>query len=96
VRYLSGVETLLILLDGRSHTCYGKKDVNGFRFVIDDHSCMFTADYDPTVIRLTTSGKLVRYLIGEGEHVTPGTSFAEIEVCIFFSFFFFFFFLVLF
>ena len=75
-----GGDTLLVLMDGKSHVCQGKEEVEGLRLFIDDQMCMFAADYDPTVIRLTTSGKLVRYLVEDGSHLTAGSPFAEMEV----------------
>ena len=67
-------------MDGKSHVCQGKEEVEGLRLFIDDQMCMFAADYDPTVIRLTTSGKLVRYLVEDGSRLAAGTPFAEMEV----------------
>ena len=67
-------------MDGKSHVCQGKEEVEGLRLFIDDQMCMFSADYDPSVIRLTTSGKLVRYLVEDGTRVAAGTAFAEMEV----------------
>ena len=46
-RYL-GCDTLLILVNGKSHACTGKEEVEGMRFFINDQMCMFSADYDPT------------------------------------------------
>ena len=77
-----GVDTLLILIDGKSHACHGSDEVAGFRFFIDDQMVMFTAENDPSVIRVSTSGKLVRYLVENGTFVTAGTAIAEMEVCV--------------
>eukprot|EP01117_Protostelium_nocturnum_P006363 TRINITY_DN2299_c0_g1_i1.p1 TRINITY_DN2299_c0_g1~~TRINITY_DN2299_c0_g1_i1.p1 ORF type:complete len:2212 (+),score=828.58 TRINITY_DN2299_c0_g1_i1:166-6801(+) len=70
----------LILLAGRSHICYGTDSSNGLKLVLNGKTCNFTSEYDPTKLKTTTAGKLVRHLVESGSQVKPGTAFAEIEV----------------
>lgn len=37
-------ERLLILVDGRSHTCYGKEDPTGLRLMIGTRTVLFTKE----------------------------------------------------
>ncbi|EGC30161.1 acetyl-CoA carboxylase [Dictyostelium purpureum] len=71
---------LLILLDGVTHVCYGREDVTGLSLIIDSKTCVFSEEYDPSILRTSSPGKLVRYLVDDGSLVTKGTPFAEIEV----------------
>ncbi|GAM23780.1 hypothetical protein SAMD00019534_069550 [Acytostelium subglobosum LB1] len=71
---------LLIMLDGCTHVCYGKEEVTGLRLVIDSKTCVFSQEYDPSVLRTSSPGKLVRYLVDDGAFVKKGASYAEIEV----------------
>nr|AOE43261.1 acetyl-CoA carboxylase biotin carboxylase [Rostrostelium ellipticum] len=71
---------LLVMLDGRMHVCYGREDVTGLRLTLDSKTCVFSLEYDPSVLRTSSPGKLVRYLVDDGATVQKGTSFAEIEV----------------
>eukprot|EP01114_Cavostelium_apophysatum_P005452 TRINITY_DN1646_c0_g1_i1.p1 TRINITY_DN1646_c0_g1~~TRINITY_DN1646_c0_g1_i1.p1 ORF type:complete len:2220 (-),score=642.37 TRINITY_DN1646_c0_g1_i1:15-6674(-) len=70
----------LILLNGRSNVCYGSETVTGLKLMINGRTCMFSTEYDPTKLRVTTAGKLVRYLVENGAHVKVGTPYAEMEV----------------
>lgn len=70
----------LVLLDGRSHVCYIREEPNGLRLSIDGKTCLFPEEYDPTLIRSSVSGKLIRYLVESGDHVESGDPFAEMEV----------------
>ncbi|RIA91939.1 acetyl-CoA carboxylase [Glomus cerebriforme] len=71
---------LLVLLDGKSHTCYFRDDVQGMRMMIDGKTCLLEHENDPTQLRSPSPGKLVRFLVESGDHVNKGDSFAEIEV----------------
>jgi len=71
---------LLIILNQRSFVCYGREDPSGYRFFIDDKLCLFANDYDPTIVRSASSGKLVRFLVEDGSYVKAGTGIAEMEV----------------
>eukprot|EP01133_Synstelium_polycarpum_P019716 gene19716-23611_t len=71
---------LLVMLDGRMHVCYGREDVTGLRLILDAKTCVFSQEYDPSILRTSSPGKLVRYLVDDGAPVLKGTAFAEIEV----------------
>ncbi|CAI2179895.1 16531_t:CDS:2 [Funneliformis geosporum] len=71
---------LLVLLDGKSHTCYFREEVQGIRLMIDSKTCLLEQENDPTQLRSLSPGKLVRFLVESGDHVKRGEAYAEIEV----------------
>ncbi|GJN90222.1 hypothetical protein Rhopal_003221-T1 [Rhodotorula paludigena] len=71
---------LLVLLDGRSYTCYAKEEVGALRLSIDSRTVLVEQENDPTQLRSPSPGKLVRYFVESGEHISKGEAYAEIEV----------------
>lgn len=71
---------LLVLLDGRSYTCYAKEEVGALRLSIDSRTVLVEQENDPTQLRSPSPGKLVRYFVESGEHIAKGEAYAEIEV----------------
>ena len=71
---------LLIMCDSRSFITYAREEPAGFRLTIDGKTCVFPPEYDPTRLISRVSGRLVRYLVEDGEHVDQEQPFAELEV----------------
>lgn len=71
---------LLLSIDGSSLTTYMKEEVERFRVVIGNLTCVFEKENDPTILRSPSTGKLVQYLVEDGQHIEAGQSYAEIEV----------------
>ncbi|KAF8466702.1 acetyl-CoA carboxylase [Kalaharituber pfeilii] len=71
---------LLILLDGKSHNAYWKEEVGATRLSVDGKTCLLEQENDPTQLRTPSPGKLVKFLVDNGEHVKKGQAFAEVEV----------------
>ncbi|ODV90582.1 hypothetical protein CANCADRAFT_2313 [Tortispora caseinolytica NRRL Y-17796] len=71
---------LLISIDGKSHNVYWNEETDGMRLSVDGKTCKLEQESDPTQLRTTSPGKLVKYLVDNGDHVTAGQTFAEIEV----------------
>jgi acetyl-CoA carboxylase/biotin carboxylase 1 len=71
---------LLVLLDGNLHVVYGREEAAGLRLIVDSKTCMFSHEYDPTHLRTTTPGKLVRHIVPDGSSVRKGQAYAEVEV----------------
>ncbi|KAF9435540.1 acetyl-coenzyme-A carboxylase [Entomortierella beljakovae] len=71
---------LLVLLDGKAHTTYSLEEVQATRLMVDGKTCLLEKENDPTQLRSPSPGKLVRYLVESGDHVTANQAFAEIEV----------------
>lgn len=70
----------LVVLNGRSHVCYAREEPAGLRILIDGQTCLFPKEYDPTTLTCSVSGKLVRFLVNDGDHVEKGQSYVELEV----------------
>jgi len=73
-------EGLLCILLGKKHVVYGQEFPSGLRLVVDGKTCLFHEEYDPTQLRSTMPGKLVRFLVADGDHVSKDKPYAEIEV----------------
>lgn len=71
---------LLLSLDGASFTTYMREEVDRYRIVIGNQTCIFEKDNDPSLLRSPSAGKLVSFLIEDGGHVDAGQAYAEIEV----------------
>lgn len=71
---------LLLSIDGSSLTTYMKEEVERFRVVIGNLTCVFEKENDPTILRSPSTGKLVQYLVEDGQHIEAGQPYAEIEV----------------
>ena len=70
----------LLVLDGRSHVCYAREEAAGLRLLIDGQTCLYPKEYDPTTLSSSVSGKLVRFLVQDGDHVAMGQQYVEMEV----------------
>ncbi|KAK9486980.1 acetyl-CoA carboxylase [Lipomyces starkeyi] len=71
---------LLVLLGGKSHNVYWKDEVGTTRLSVDSKTCLLEQENDPTQLRTPSPGKLVKFLVENGEHVKTGQPFAEVEV----------------
>lgn len=71
---------VLIQLDGKSHVVYAKEDPLGTLLIVDGKTCILEKENDPTLIRSPSPGKLVRYLVENGDNVKSGQAICEIEV----------------
>ena len=70
----------LLSVDGSSHTTYIKEEVDRYRVVIGNQTCVFEKENDPTILRSPSTGKLLQFLVDDGAHVYAGQAYAEIEV----------------
>ena len=75
-----GGETLLLNIDGASHSTYMHNEAEGYRIVIDNRTVMFDKENDPQILRATSPGKLIKYLVNDGEHVDKDQEYCVIEV----------------
>ncbi|KAK9457220.1 acetyl-CoA carboxylase [Dipodascopsis uninucleata] len=71
---------VLVLLGGKSHNVYWKDEVGTTRLSVDSKTCLLEQESDPTQLRTPSPGKLVKFLVENGEHVKTGQPFAEVEV----------------
>lgn len=71
---------ILVSVAGKSHSVYWKEEVGATRLSIDSKTCLLEVESDPTQLRTPSPGKLVKFLVENGEHVTAGQPYAEVEV----------------
>lgn len=71
---------ILLSVDGSSFTTYMKEEVDRYRIVIGNQTCVFEKENDPTLLRSPSAGKLIGFLVEDGGHVYQGQAYAEIEV----------------
>lgn len=84
-RVVVGVKVLsdggvLCAVNGLSHTVYWKQEPAATRLSVDGKTCLLEVENDPTQLRTPSPGKLVRYLVESGEHLSAGQAYAEVEV----------------
>lgn len=73
---------MLLSVDGASFTTYMKEEVDRYRIVIGNQTCVFEKENDPTILRSPSAGKLISFTIDDGGHVNKGQAYAEIEVSV--------------
>ncbi|QLG70770.1 hypothetical protein HG535_0A07120 [Zygotorulaspora mrakii] len=71
---------LLIAVGGKSHTIYWKEEVSATRLSVDSMTTLLEVENDPTQLRSPSPGKLVKFLVENGEHIKTGQPYAEVEV----------------
>ncbi|GAV53882.1 hypothetical protein ZYGR_0AK03840, partial [Zygosaccharomyces rouxii] len=71
---------LLIAIGGKSHTIYWKDEVSATRLSVDSMTTLLEAEDDPTQLRTPSPGKLVKFLVDNGDHIDGGQTYAEVEV----------------
>ncbi|CAD7077022.1 unnamed protein product [Hermetia illucens] len=71
---------MLLSFEGASYTTYMKEEVDRYRIVIGNQTCVFEKENDPSLLRSPSAGKLINLLVEEGAHVNKGQPYAEIEV----------------
>ncbi|KAJ3357332.1 acetyl-coenzyme-A carboxylase [Allomyces javanicus] len=71
---------VLVTFDNTSHVIYSTEEVGGTRLSLGGRTVVLEEESDPTQLRSPSPGKLVRWLMPEGGHVSAGQAYAEIEV----------------
>lgn len=79
-RRLADRGLLVTLEGGRSPVVYAEEDAACMRVTIDGRTATFTHEQDPTKLRSQMPGKLVRFLVRDGDFVEADQPFCEIEV----------------
>lgn len=83
---------ILLSVDGSSFTTYMREEVDRYRIVIGNQTCVFEKENDPSLLRSPSAGKLLSFLVEDGGEVVKGQAYAEIEVILSRNIRFFFFF----
>lgn len=78
--YRMSDDQLLLSVDGHSLTTYMQEEPEGYRVVVGNQTVVFEKEKDPSVLRATSPGKLIKYLCLDGEHVDKDEEYCIIEV----------------
>lgn len=70
---------ILLSVDGASFTTYMREEVDRYRIVIGNQTCVFEKENDPSLLRSPSAGKLIGYLVEDGGHVNSG----QVSIAIF-------------
>ncbi|OAF72148.1 hypothetical protein A3Q56_00089 [Intoshia linei] len=71
---------LLLTINKCSHMVYVKECPTSYVSMINNKTCVFMKAMDPSLLMSPTTGKLVRYLVEDGDHVNANDVYAEVEV----------------
>ncbi|ORC84477.1 putative acetyl-CoA carboxylase [Trypanosoma theileri] len=71
---------LQLTIAGKTVIAYAEKEPTSLRISIGGKETTFTGDIDPTKVSSSVPGRFVRYVVGDGGHVSEGTTIAEVEV----------------
>ncbi len=71
---------ILVFINGKSHVCSGVREAQGFRLSISGMTVMFEDEIDPSSLLSSIPGKVARFIVEDGCHVSAGQQYAEIEV----------------
>eukprot|EP00095_Tigriopus_kingsejongensis_P004246 maker-scaffold711_size108467-snap-gene-0.33 protein:Tk04246 transcript:maker-scaffold711_size108467-snap-gene-0.33-mRNA-1 annotation:"hypothetical protein DAPPUDRAFT_222043" len=71
---------LLVSVDGLNHTTYMHESADQYRVVVGNQTVVFEKENDPSVLLSPSTGKLLKYLVSDGDHIKSGESYAEMEV----------------
>ena len=71
---------ILISIGGANHVVYFKEESQSIRLNINGKTALIENDSDPSILRSPTPGKIVRFLVENGDHLSVGSAFAEVEV----------------
>ncbi|XP_065833896.1 acetyl-CoA carboxylase-like isoform X2 [Oscarella lobularis] len=71
---------IVFSLNENSYNTYMREEVVSYRVIIDDKTCVFDKENDPSLLRSPCPGKLMQYLVDDGGHIFAHDSYCEIEV----------------
>lgn len=74
-----GNGTLLVTYSDQAYTCYLEEEPERFKVSIGKTLTIFEKENDPSVLRSPNAGKLLAYLKKDGERVSVGETYAEME-----------------
>jgi hypothetical protein len=70
----------VVQVDGQSHVVHSEEEAVGTRLTIDSLTCLLANESDPSRLTALSPGKLMRFLLEDGSHVSEGQPYAEVEV----------------
>ncbi|CAD5217041.1 unnamed protein product [Bursaphelenchus okinawaensis] len=74
-----GHESLLVTYSDQSYTCHLEEEVERYKVNIGRSLTIFEKENDPSVLRSRNAGRLLQYLVKDGEMIEKGETYAEME-----------------
>uniref|UniRef100_A0A1I7RZR9 biotin carboxylase n=1 Tax=Bursaphelenchus xylophilus TaxID=6326 RepID=A0A1I7RZR9_BURXY len=74
-----GHESLLVTYSDQSYTCHLEEEIERYKVNIGRSLTIFEKENDPSVLRSRNAGRLLQYLVKDGEMVEKGETYAEME-----------------
>ncbi|TRY78898.1 hypothetical protein TCAL_01701 [Tigriopus californicus] len=71
---------LLVSVDGLTHTTYMHESADQYRVVVGNQTVVFEKENDPSMLMSPSTGKLLKYLVADGDHIRNEEPYAEMEV----------------
>ena len=71
---------ILVQLNGSSFCSYLQETMQNYRVTVNNQTAIFDKENDPSVLQAPSAGKLITYLVGDGDDIAAGTAYAELEV----------------
>ncbi|CAF4606272.1 unnamed protein product, partial [Rotaria sp. Silwood1] len=71
---------ILLNLDGASYLTFMKEEVDSYRIIVNNKTCVFQKENDPSILRSPSAGKLLHFTIEDGGAIEAGQVYAELEV----------------
>eukprot|EP00474_Spongospora_subterranea_P005797 CRZ06255.1 hypothetical protein [Spongospora subterranea] len=79
VRELVSSKGLLLSFEGRTYSVYGLSE-RPLRVSINGQTVLFDEEVDITCVRAQMSGRFLRYVVEDHQHITKGQTIGEMEV----------------
>jgi len=67
-------------IEGQSYNTYMHEETEGYRVAVGNQTMVFEKENDPSILRATSPGKLIKYLVLDGEHAFNDQEYCIIEV----------------
>ena len=71
---------ILVQLAGSSHCSYLQETLTHYRVTVNNQTAVFDKENDPSVLRAPSAGKLIGYIVDDGQMIKKGEVYAELEV----------------
>lgn len=68
--------TLLVTCSDESQTCHLEEELERYKVMIGRTLTIFDKENDPSVLRSRNAGRLLQYLVKDGDYVSVGETYA--------------------
>ncbi|KAG5678324.1 hypothetical protein PVAND_008009 [Polypedilum vanderplanki] len=71
---------VFMTFDSTSHTTHLKEEFGRYYVTVGNKNCVFYKDFNPSILRSPSPGKLICWLVNDGDELVKDQPYAEIEV----------------